>query len=86
MFAVVANATGSAALMKTRGPIAASPVAHYCRKHRAPESVPHPRSHALPPADGPRGGVDKVLELCRSLDRVLWKSFMSPKQEEKNDE
>lgn len=74
--------------MKTRGPNAESRVAHYCRKHRAPEPmpVPHPRSHALPPADGPRGGVDRVLEMCRSLDRALWKSFTGSKLEEKNDE
>lgn len=72
----------------TRATVPEFPEAQCSRKHRVADPVPPVNEwpKECTPAESRRGGVDKLVALCRSLDRLLWTSLAAPQREETRDE
>ena len=89
MDAVVADSTEGLDVMKrTQREEVWPPGAHVARKHRVADAIPtvNQSTREVSPAECRRGGVETLMELCRSLDRLLWKSFTATQREETRDE
>lgn len=67
--------------------LATIPQAQFCRKHRHADDPPMTNVSSLrfEPFESSEGR-EPMMELCRALDRLLWKSFATPTREERGNE
>lgn len=63
------------------------PQASFCRKHRAADEPPVMDVSMLhwEASDSPEA-KETMMELCRALDRLLWKRATTPTREERGNE